>query len=208
MPVVIGVTGNIACGKSTVAKLLGELGAEVVDADEVVHELMAPGSEVWREIVAEFGHGILKPNAEIDRAALGAIVFSDPTALARLERIVHPAVIATVNGLIATSRAEVVAVEAVKLIESGMSRGYDSVWVVTCTREQQLARLRRERGLTREEAEARLQAQPSLEEKLRLADVVIDNSGSLEDTWRQVKAAWKRVIGRAPSRERKDEGAG
>ncbi len=207
MPIVIGVTGNIACGKSTVAELLGQLGARVIDADEVVHELMAPGSEVWREIVAEFGHGILKPDAEIDRAALGAVVFGDPAALARLERIVHPAVIATVNGLIATSRADVVAVEAVKLVESGMSRGYDSVWVVTCTREQQLMRLMSERGLTREEAEARLQAQPPLEAKLRLADVVIDNSGSLEDTWQQVKAAWTRVLGRVRSPERKDEEA-
>ena len=191
MPIVIGVTGNIACGKSTVSNMLGQLGAEVIDADKVVHTLMQPKSEVWRRIVEEFGQGVLKPNGEIDRAVLGSIVFDDAEALRRLERIVHPAVTAAVRAMVQHSKAKVVVVEAVKLIEAGMHRGYDSVWVVTCRHEQELARLMRERGLTREEAEARLGAQPSLEEKLRQADVVIDNSGSLEDTRRQVKAGWE-----------------
>lgn len=193
MPIVIGVTGNIACGKSTVSNMLGQLGAEVIDADKVVHTLMQPKSEVWRRIVEEFGQGVLKPNGEIDRAVLGSIVFDDAEALRRLERIVHPAVTAAVRAMVQHSKAKVVVVEAVKLIEAGMHRGYDSVWVVTCRHEQELARLMRERGLTREEAEARLGAQPSLEEKLRQADVVIDNSGSLEDTRRQVKAGWEKV---------------
>lgn len=195
MPIVIGVTGNIACGKSTVSNMLGQLGAEVIDADKVVHTLMQPKSEVWRRIVEEFGQGVLKPNGEIDRAVLGGIVFDDPEALGRLERIVHPAVTEAVRVMIQQSKAKVVVVEAVKLIEAGMHRGYDSVWVVTCRHEQQLARLMGERGLTREEAEARLGAQPSLEEKLRQADVVIDNSGSLEDTWRQVRAGWEKATG-------------
>lgn len=195
MPIVVGVTGNIACGKSTVSNMLGQLGAEVIDADKVVHTLMEPGSEVWRRIVEEFGRGILKPSGEIDRVTLGAIVFDDPEALRRLEGIIHPAVIETVRTMTRRSKAKVVVVEAVKLIEAGMHRGYDSVWVVTCRHEQQLARLMRERGLTRDEAEARLGAQPSLEEKLRQADVVIDNSGSLENTWQQVKAGWERVTG-------------
>lgn len=196
MPVVIGVTGNIACGKSTVARMLGQLGAEVIDADSVVHQLMKPDGEVWRRIVEEFGRGILKPNGEIDRAALGAVVFGNPAALAKLERIVHPAVIETVDAMIASSAADVVVVEAVKLVESGMHRNYDSLWVVVCDREQQLARLMEERKLTREEAEARLAAQPTLEDKLRHANVVIDNSGSLEDTRRQVEAAWRRLRAR------------
>lgn len=196
MPIIIGLTGNIACGKSTVSRMLGQLGAEVIDADKVVHRLMEPSSEVRRRIVEEFGSGILKPNGEIDRVALGARVFNDQAALVRLEAITHPAVQEAVMAMIAQTKADVVVVEAVKLVESGMHAGYDSLWVVTCRREQQLTRLMRERGLTREEAEARLDSQPSLDNKLGLADVVISNEGSLEDTWQQVREAWKKVTGR------------
>ena len=194
MPYVIGITGNIACGKSTVARMLKQLGAEVIDADQVVHRLMRRGSNIWRRVIDEFGPSVLTPDGEIDRAALGAIVFRDPNALARLEAIVHPEVIRVISERVGESSAKVLVVEAVKLIESGLHKKCDSVWIVTCTREQQIERLMNERGLSRSDAEVRLQAQPALDEKLKLADVVIDNSGSEDDTWRQVTKAWRSVI--------------
>ena len=188
---VIGLTGNIATGKSEVLKMLARLGATVIDADALAHRVMAKGTPVWRAVVEEFGEGILGPDGEIDRSRLGEIVFSDPKALRRLERIVHPAVIAATVELIQAAEGDVVAVEAIKLIEAGMK--CDSLWVVTCAKEQQLARLMAQRGLSEEEARRRIEAQPPQEEKLALADVVIDNSGSLEETWEQVRAAWERI---------------
>lgn len=191
--VIIGLTGNIACGKSLVAKMLHELGAEVLDADKVVHELMAKNAEVRKRIVDEFGDQILDSSGEIDRGKLGAIVFADQAALAKLERIIHPAVTDVIERAIRESKAPAFVVEAIKLIEAGLSKRCDSVWVVTCRPEQQLERLVRERRLSPETALIRIKAQPPAEEKLRHADVVIDNSGTAEETWQQVRKAWDRV---------------
>ena len=185
----IGLTGSIACGKSTVARMLRDLGATVIDADEVVHELQEPGGEVYRKIVEEFGPGILGPDGRIDRAKLAQVAFADPAALARLEALTHPAVIAEVDRRLRLVQAPAAVVEAVKLVEAGMHRRCDSLWVVTCRPEVQVRRLRR-RGLSEAAIRARLAAQPDLTEALRLADVVIDNSGSLAATRRQVVAAW------------------
>ena len=191
---IIGLTGNIATGKSEVRRMLERLGAYAIDADALAHEVMRRGTPVWEAVVREFGSRILRPDGEIDRPRLGSIVFADPAALARLEAIVHPAVIARTEELIRQAQEPVVVVEAIKLLESGMGeRLCDSVWVVTCPREQQVARLMRSRGLSREEALLRINAQPSQEEKIARADVVIDNSGSLDDTWQQVRAAWERI---------------
>jgi len=186
---VIGLTGSIACGKSAVARMLRDLGAVVIDADEVVHELQEPGGEVYRKIVEEFGPGILGPDGRIDRAKLAQVVFADPAALARLEALTHPAVIAEVDRRLRLVQGPAAVVEAVKLLEAGMHRRCDSLWVVTCRPEVQVRRLRR-RGLSGAAIRARLAAQPDLTEALRLADVVIDNSGSLAATRRQVVAAW------------------
>ncbi|MBI2941337.1 MAG: dephospho-CoA kinase [Chloroflexi bacterium] len=191
----MGLTGNIGCGKSTIARMLAERGAFVIDADRVAHELMAPHSPVWERIVAGFGPGILRPDDQIDRRALGSIVFDDPAALTRLEQIVHPAVVERVEEMLRSSGAPMAVamavVEAIKLIESGMHRRCDSLWVVTCQPEQQLERVMG-RGLSREQALARINAQPPQAEKVALADEVIDNSGSLEDTQRQVEEASRR----------------
>lgn len=191
----IGITGNIACGKSLVVDMLRDLGADVIDMDKVAHELMRRGTEEYRLIVEEFGQEIIDDSGEIDRQKLGAIVFSNPLALARLERIIHPAVIRRTKELLAESRAKVVVVEAIKLIESGYHKKCDSVWVITCSKKQQLERLQRDRHLTREEALTRIEAQGSPEEKIRYADVVIDNSGSPEQTREQVLAAWSKLVG-------------
>lgn len=195
MPFVIGLTGNIACGKSTVGRMLAELGAQYVDADALVHELLRPGTEQTAAVARRFGPEVLGPDGGVDRAKLGRIVFRDPAALRDLEQILHPAVIARVREIVAQSTSPVVVVDAIKLIESGLHREVQSVWVVTCRPEQQEERLVRLRGLSPEEAAVRIAAQPPADEKLKHADVVIDNSGSLAETRRQVEAAWKRVVG-------------
>jgi dephospho-CoA kinase len=213
---IIGLTGNIACGKSTVLDMLRERGAQVLDADRVTHELQAPGQPVYHAIVTEFGPGILSaPAGPIDRRALGAIVFADSAALQRLEQIVHPAVrerimawlasVATSDWGLGTRSAEVAnsqspipiphppiaVIDAIKLLEGGWKQLCDAIWVVTCPPEQQLARLISTRGMREDEARARIAAQPPQAAKVAQADLVIDNSGSLEATRRQVEVAWQ-----------------
>ncbi len=191
----IGLTGNIACGKSTVAGMLRELGAEVIDADRVAHQLMAPPGAVFDSIVREFGPNILTPQGTIDRRALGAIVFSDPAALRRLDRLVHPHTSVTIRRMIAATSSPVVVVEAIKLIEAGTHRICDALWVVNCRHDQQIDRLVTGRRLSLEDAEKRVAAQGPIDEKLALATSIIDTSGTLDDTRRQVIREWKRFTG-------------
>jgi len=200
---VIGITGNIGTGKSTVLQMLERLGAYVVDADRLAHETMSKGSSVWQAIVDEFGAGVLSPEGEIDRQKLGGIVFDDPEALRRLEAIVHPAVKARVAELMAQADAEIVVIEAIKLIEAGMHEQVDELWVVSCDPQQQVARLAAQRGMSEDEVRRRLAAQSPEESKLALADVVIDNSGTVEETWQQVKAAWERIQSRTQADPRR-----
>jgi dephospho-CoA kinase len=196
-PIVIGLTGNIAVGKSTVAAMLAELGAWVLDADKLAHELMSPGTEVHRQIRERFGRQVLSspgdPQSAIDRRALGAIVFRDPEALRDLEEIVHPAVIAETLRRLSACTADVAVIEAIKLLEAGMHRYCDAVWVVTASRAQQMERLMRTRGLTEAEAALRIDAQPSQGIKIAHADVIIDNSAGIESTRAQVIAAWQHI---------------
>ncbi len=204
-PLLIGITGNIGTGKSTVAHMLAELGADVIDADEVAHQVIRQGTPAYEQIVEKFGPEILAAGeengerrmenggVEIDRRRLGVIVFDDPEALAQLEAIVHPATLEEVERRIGASAADAVAVEAIKLIEAGMADDCDSVWVTTCRPEQQLRRIMAARDLGRAEAEQRIRAQAPPEEKIARADVVIDNSGSLAQTRAQVEAAWEQL---------------
>lgn len=193
VPYKIGLTGNIATGKSTVAEMLEELGAAALDADKVAHRVMAPGAPAYAAVVAAFGPDIVAENGEIDRQALGEIVFSDPEALQRLESLVHPAVIAEVNAWIATRETPVVVVEAIKLLESGMAETYDAIWVTACSEATQATRLMDSRGMTRAEALTRIHAQPPQAEKIARADVVIDTEATLAETRRQVAAAWAAI---------------
>jgi dephospho-CoA kinase len=192
-PLLIGLTGNIGTGKSTVAGMLAELGVEVIDADRVAHQVMRAGTPVHARIVEAFGPEVLDADGEIDRARLGAIVFVDPAALARLETIVHPATLRAIDRRVAHTSADVVVVEAIKLIEAGMADACDSVWVTTCRPEQQVYRIVGGRGLSRAEAERRVRAQPPQEHKIARADVVVDTAGSLSRTRAQVQAAWERL---------------
>jgi len=191
---VIGLTGNIATGKSTVLEMLRDLGAEIIDADALAHEIVSPRTPQWEAIVKAFGPEILKPDGEIDRPALGEIVFADPKALRRLEGIVHPAVDRRIREALAASEHPVVVIEAIKLIEAGLHRRCDALWVVSASPQQQRGRLMRERGLTEAAARLRMKMQPSQAEKVALADVVIDNSGSLEETRRQVESHWRQIV--------------
>jgi len=189
----IGLTGNIATGKTTVCNILRKLGAQIIDADSLVHELMGKGRLVHHQVVAVFGRGILKPDGEIDRARLGRIVFANPLALRCLEAIVHPSVDTVVQQEIAASTADVIVVDAVKLIESGLSKRCDAVWVVTANEEQQFERLTRRRGMSEQDARQRIRAQASQAGKVRQADVVIDNSGAEAETEAQICRAWERI---------------
>jgi dephospho-CoA kinase len=189
-PFVIGLTGNIATGKSEVARLLAGLGARVIDADRVAHEVMAPGGPAYDEVVARFGPEILAEDGTIDRRRLGAIVFRDDAALRHLEEAVHPAVGDEVAQRIARAEEAVVVVEAIKLIESGMDEACDELWVVTAPRALRIERLVANRDLSEEEATLRVDAQPPQSDKVAVASRVLANDAGLDQLQKVVEAAW------------------
>lgn len=186
----IGLTGGIACGKSTVAAYMRELGCHVLDADQIAHSLIEPGRLVFEEVVREFGSDILHTDGSVDRTRLAAIVFASREKLERLNAVVHPAVIAEQERwLVSLEKREsgaVAVIEAALLIEAGYHKQVDRLVVVWCRPEQQLDRLL-ERGMSREEARQRITAQLPLDQKRALADDQIDCSGTLEHTRRQVR---------------------
>jgi len=192
---VIGLTGNIATGKSTVAQMLAEWGAEAIDADKVAHEVMRAGTDVHARIVDAFGQEVVGEGGEIDRHALGQIVFSDPQALRQLEAIVHPATCEAIWARVAASEAEAVVIEAIKLIEAGLAERCDAVWVTICPQAVQIERLTRMRQMARAEARRRVAAQPPQAEKVARADEVIHTDVPLEETRAQVRTAWQKLIG-------------
>jgi len=200
MPYILGLTGNIASGKTTVGLLLLELGAATyVDADTVVHELYLPGQPLVAEVAREFGPGVVNAEGGVDRKALGDLVFGDPARLRRLEQIVHPLVFSALSGRMRDIPENGVGVlDAVKLVESGYGALCHALWIVTCPPQIQFERLMTTRGMTEAEARARLAAQPPIEPKLSLASAVIDNSGSLDDLRRQVAAAWNAFLASLP----------
>lgn len=193
LPYRIGLTGNIATGKSTVGKMLVELGALRIDADRVAHAVMMPDGAAYSSVLQTFGTDILSEDGLLDRKKLGTIVFTNPLALQRLESLVHPPVISAINQMIDNIRAQVVVVEAIKLLETGMADNYDTLWVTTCPESVQLSRLINLRKLQREDALRRLRAQPPQKVKLARADVVINTAGTLEETRVQVNEAWYRL---------------
>ncbi|HZD94838.1 MAG TPA: dephospho-CoA kinase, partial [Candidatus Sulfotelmatobacter sp.] len=195
-----GLTGGIACGKSTVAKMFAELGARIVDADVLVHELYRPGQEVYQELVRRFGQEILKADGEVDRARLAALAF-DGGRVEELNKIVHPAVIRRQEQWMREMGDKdpyaVAIVEAALIFEAGVRDRFDKVLVVTCRTAQKVERLAHRAGLSepeaRAEVERRSRAQLSDEEKARRADFVIDNSGPLEVTRHQVQRIYSEL---------------
>lgn len=192
----VGLTGGIACGKSVVAGILRELGCSVLDADALAHRLIEPGQAAYDAVVKEFGFGILRDDGSIDRKILGDIVFADHAKLEVLNSIIHPRVIAArERQIVELEMAEphaVVVIEAALLIEAGYARNVDRLVVAWCRPEQQIERMLA-RGLSREEIDRRLAAQLSADEKRRAADDLIDCSGTLEETRRQVEALVPRL---------------
>ncbi len=190
---IIGLTGNIATGKSAVMNLAAEQGALAIDADKIVHEILANDISLQEATITAFGPTIQTNDGRIDRAALGKIVFNDPQALRQLEEIIHPAVHRQVIEIIRGSDAPIVIIEAIKLLEGKLRGICHTIWVTRCPREIQLQRLRVCRGLDEETAAMRIDSQSPQVEKVAQADIVIDTDGHIEDTKRQFAAAWSRL---------------
>ena len=187
----VGLTGGIGSGKSEVARRLAELGAVVIDSDRLAREVVEPGTEGLADIVAAFGPEVLGPDGALDRPALGRRVFADEAARHRLEAIIHPRVRARSAELIAAAPPDAVIVNDVPLlVESGIGAGFDLVVVVAASEPSRLGRLARYRGMPAEEARSRMAAQATDEQRRAVADVVLDNDGSLEDLRAAVDRLW------------------
>ncbi|MCK4489761.1 MAG: dephospho-CoA kinase [Anaerolineales bacterium] len=194
----IGLTGNIATGKSVVRKMLEHLGAYGIDADVLSHRAIMKSSPGYQPVIDTFGRWILGANEEIDRAKLGEVVFNNPDAMLRLETIIHPLVRQALDVLVKKSSHKVIVIEAIKLLESDMNSLCDQVWVTMAPTELQLERLVDKRNLTKREAEDRINAQLPVTAILTKADVVIENNGSFEKTWKQVYEAWQIITQEEP----------
>ncbi len=187
---VIGLTGNIAVGKSVVRQMLQHLGAYTIDADGLAHQAMTPGAPAYKPIVEMFGRFVVDSDGRINRARLGSIVFSVPEALAQLEAISHPVVNQAIRTLITRAKQRVVVIEAIKLLETDLAKSVDAIWVVDASSETQLKRLVEKRKLSEEDARKRIVAQRAQADKIARADVIIMNDGNVEETWKQVLQAW------------------
>ncbi|HHY45272.1 MAG TPA: dephospho-CoA kinase [Firmicutes bacterium] len=207
---VIGLTGGIASGKSTVSETLRDLGARIIDADAITREIQAPGSDALREIREVFGDRVIAPDGTLDRRELGRIVFSSEGARRMLNSIIHPRVINRTKDILremSESAAKegpvpIAVVDAPLLLEAGADAVVDEVWVVALPREQQAERLMKREGYSAEEAFSRIDSQMPLEEKEKRADYVIDNSGTIEETREQVFTLWRSLERRLSSASR------
>ncbi len=193
---VIGLTGGIGTGKSTVSQFLAELGAVILDADKVGHAAIKPDTQVWREVVAAFGDQILTPTAEIDSKKLGGIVFGNAESLARLNRIMHPRMRDMMQDRIEEYRRqgkEVVVLEAAVLLEAGWTSLVDEVWVTVAPEPTVLKRLMERSGLSEQETLARIRSQLSSAERLKSADVVVDTDCSLDELRVRTGELWQKL---------------
>ena len=191
----VGLTGGVASGKSTVAAILVELGAVLIDADLLAREVVAPGTEGLRRVVEEFGPGVLGPDGALDRPALGAVVFADEAARRRLEAIIHPLVRRRAAELEAEASTDGVVVHDIPLlVESGQAGSFDAVIVVDAPVETQVQRMVVERGWTRAEAEARVAAQATRAQRAAAATYLIDNTGNLEDLRQRVTEVFEKLL--------------
>ncbi|MGK5728454.1 dephospho-CoA kinase [Streptomyces sp. URMC 124] len=197
----VGLTGGIGAGKSEVSRLLASYGAVIVDSDRIAREVVEPGTPGLAAVVAEFGEAVLTPEGALDRPRLGAVVFADPDRLAALNAIVHPLVRARSAELEAAAAPGAVVVHDVPLLaENGLAPLYDLVVVVDAGTETRLDRLVRLRGMTPDEARARMAAQATREDRLAVADFVIDNDGPIEALERQVAKVWGELRERGAGR--------
>ena len=193
---VVGLTGGIACGKSTVSEILRRLGVPIVDADRIAREVVEPGSPVLAAIVREFGPNVLLPDGTLDRAALGSLVFGDAAARARLNALVHPAIQERSGAQLAEharAGAPIAIYDAALILENGLGGAMDALLVVAVPEDVQVDRLVRRDGISRAAALARIRAQMPLAEKIAAADWVVDNSGTLAETEERVRGIWQAV---------------
>lgn len=193
---IIGLTGGIASGKSLVASILEELGATIIDADQLARKVVVPGTAVYLEIVEAFGKGILRSDGAIDRKALGSVVFSDTEARKRLERITHPAIIKMAENLLEAERrkgTETVFYMVPLLLEVGLASTVDEIWVVYTDGKTQMERLMKRDNIGEEEAQRKIAAQMPMDEKIRLGHKIIDNRGTPEETRITVMAMWREL---------------
>ena len=199
---IIGLTGGIACGKSTVSTELRALGAAIIDADALAHELSQPGQPIFNAYVERFGREIVTAGGTLDRAAIAARVFADPAVRAEVDAIAHPLIRTAAEERLRAARAQnkmAAVLDVPLLFEAGWDALADEVWVVALPAEEQLARLlARDKSMSEGEARARISAQMSLAEKCARADIVIDNSGTVEETRECIEQLWReRIIGRS-----------
>jgi dephospho-CoA kinase len=196
----IGLTGGIGCGKSTVIKILAELGATVMDADKIAHSTYAPGGPAYDGVVAAFGREVLAPDGSVDRSKLGPIVFKEPAKLTALTNAVWPATKQRIRDLIAEARAKgerkPIVVEAAILIEANWQSVFDEIWLITAAKDFVIARVERERGLKPEQTEARIKAQLSDDERRKHATLVIENNGTIAQLQQQLAKIWGDAVKR------------
>lgn len=196
---VIGLTGGIGSGKSTVSKFLAHLGAVVIDADKVGHEVFKPGTKAWQEVVDAFGQGIISADGTIDRRKLGEIVFSNPGARAKLNQVMHPLIYEQVKSRMeeyGRKGAAIIIVEAPLLLEVGWKSLVDEVWVTSASEATVIKRLKEQKGLSEAQSLARIRAQLTDEERIRQADVVIDTDCALDELKERVEALWRKLRSR------------
>lgn len=196
----IGLTGGIGTGKSTVAKILNQLGARVLDADKVGHDIYLPGGPAYNEVVDAFGKKILAPDGTVDRKLLGQIVFADPEALKRLNAIVHPKMFARMRAMVDDLRRggdrSPIVIEAAILIEANWTPLFDEIWLVIASRENVVRRIERDRGLKPAQTEARIRAQLPDHERRRYATLVIENDGTLDELRARLAEIWRAALER------------
>ncbi|MFL7871314.1 MAG: dephospho-CoA kinase [Anaerolineales bacterium] len=190
---IIGLTGNIATGKSVVRRMLEHLGAYTIDADALAHRAIAKDAPGYNPVLETFGKWILDSSGQINRSKLGGLVFRDPEALEKLENIVHPLVGQAIEILVQRASQRVVVIEAIKLIESELRTVCDSIWVTYAPEEVQIERLMRKRNLSRDEAVERIHSQGAQSEKIERANIVVRNTSSYDELWKQITTAWKQV---------------
>ncbi len=196
----IGITGGIGSGKSTVARILAELGAPSLDADKVGHSIYAPGGPAYDDVVAAFGNQILAPDGTVDRRKLGPIVFGDPAQLKKLNSIVHPKMLARMHEMVAEMRAggetRPIVIEAAILVEANWMPLFDEIWLVTASHQRVIERVARDRGMKPIEIEARIRAQLSDEQRARHASLTIRNDGTIEELRAKIEREWTGALDR------------
>jgi dephospho-CoA kinase len=194
----VGLTGGIACGKSTVAKMFVKHGAHLIDFDGLAHEVQEPGKPAWKEVVNHFGKRILQPDKKIDRVKLGNIVFNDKEKLSELNNIVHPLVYqewhARLEKIVKKEKHAIVLSDIPLLFEGNMQHLFDLTMLVLIAPKEQIRRLMARNGVSKEEAGKRLKSQMPISEKIALADIVIDNEGSIPETEKRVEQVWQELL--------------